>query len=84
MSGSATTSDLYSSGFFHPIVEKCEGCDRIVEKNDNRYCQSYAYPEAKWRIGLCNFATHVKREIVAGKVRVNPIKASKRGAGKKR
>ena len=78
----SAASDLHSSGFFNPIIEKCEGCERIVEANNNRYCQSYAYPEAKWRIGICNFATHKKPEITVGKVKINPLKASKRAAGR--
>ncbi|MDH3347484.1 MAG: PxxKW family cysteine-rich protein, partial [Desulfobulbaceae bacterium] len=35
-------------------------------------------PEAKWRLGMCNFATHAKPEIKVVKVKINPLKASKR------
>ncbi len=70
---------LYSSGFFNTITEKCEGCDRIIEVESNKYCQSYAIPEAKWKLGICNFATHVKPEIKAVVVKINPLKAAKRG-----
>ena len=70
---------LYSSGFFTPITEQCDGCDRIIEVESNKYCQSYAIPEAKWKLGICNFATHVKPEIKTVVVKINPLKAAKRG-----
>lgn len=73
-----------ASGLFSPIDEKCNGCDRIVEVNAVQYCKTYASPAAKWRLGICNFATHVKPEIVTAKTRVNPLKASKRAMAKKK
>lgn len=79
-----TASELHSSGFFHPIIDKCEGCDRIVDANNNKYCQTFAFPEAKWRLGICNFATHKKPEIVVAKIKVNPLKAAKRASGGKK
>lgn len=67
-----------------PVVESCEGCERIMEIQGEKYCTSYAKPSAKWRHGACNFATHVKASIdKQGKVKVNPIKASKRAARKR-
>ncbi|MFH1217402.1 MAG: PxxKW family cysteine-rich protein [Pseudomonadota bacterium] len=79
-SNAPAASELHSSGFFNPIIEACEGCDRIIEANSNKYCQTYAYPESKWRLGFCNFATHKKPEITVGTAKVNPLKASKRAA----
>lgn len=73
----------YSDGTFQPVVEACQGCERIVEENGSQYCQSYAKPEAKWRLGLCNFATHKKPEIKVAKIRVNPLKAAKRASKSK-
>jgi hypothetical protein len=70
----------YADRNFRPIIEKCEGCERIVEDAGNQYCRSYLQPEAKWRLGLCNFATHVKPEIKVAKVRINPLKAAKRAS----
>jgi len=65
----------------HPIVEKCEGCDRTKEVEGVKYCSSYPLPERKWGQTVCNFATHVKAEKdTGGKVKVNPLKASKRAA----
>jgi hypothetical protein len=66
---------------FQPVVEKCEGCERIKEDNGLRHCTSYADPAAKWDMGVCNFATHVKASVdKEGKIKVNPLKASKRAA----
>ena len=65
----------------HQVVEQCEGCERIHTVDGERYCSSYPKPEAKWRHGACNFATHVKADMdKEGKVKVNPLKASKRAA----
>lgn len=83
-SNASAANELHNSGFFNPIIDECEGCERIVEANSNKYCQSYAYPEAKWRLGICNFATHKKREIAAVTIKVNPLKAAKRASGKKK
>ncbi|MEW6593447.1 MAG: PxxKW family cysteine-rich protein [Thermodesulfobacteriota bacterium] len=77
-------TEKYVSGAFQPVIDKCEGCGRIVEANAQRFCQAYAVPSAKWRLGICNFATHVKPEIVTAKTRVNPLKASKRAAAGKK
>jgi len=74
--------NLYASGIFNPVIEKCDGCDRVVEVEAAKYCKTYSTPAAKWKLGICNFATHVKPEIVTSTVKVNPLKASKRAAGK--
>lgn len=70
----------FSSDMFEPIVEQCEGCERIVEVEDNKFCNTYAHPGAKWRLGICNFATHSKPEVKVVKVRINPLKAAKRAS----
>ncbi|MEJ2058408.1 MAG: PxxKW family cysteine-rich protein [Desulfofustis sp.] len=70
-------------GTFKPVVDKCEGCERIVEEGGVKYCKTYANPEAKWRLGICNFATHQKPEIKVATVRINPLKASKRASKRK-
>jgi hypothetical protein len=79
----AADIQMYTSGMFNPIIEKCDGCERIIEAESTKYCKTYTRPEAKWRLGMCNFATHVKREITTTTVKINPIKASKRAMGKK-
>ena len=62
-----------------PVVEKCEGCDRVRTFEEQQFCGSYPNPAKKWFDGRCNFATHIKTE--SGKAaKVNPLKASKRAA----
>ncbi len=73
----------YSERSFKPVVEKCEGCERIVEESGSQYCKSYLQPESKWRLGICNFATHAKPEINVITVRINPLKAAKRASANK-
>ncbi len=75
--------EKFSEGGFEPISEKCEGCERIVEVADAKYCNTYVKPDAKWRLGICNFATHAKPEVKVVKVRVNPLKAAKRASKRK-
>ncbi len=70
----------YSDGRFQPVVEKCEGCERIVEASGKHYCQTYLNPNAKWRLGICNFASHVRPEIKVATIKVNPLKAAKRAS----
>lgn len=74
----------YSDGRFQPVIDKCEGCERVVEANGSKFCQTYLYPQAKWRLGICNFATHVKPEIKVVTVKVNPLKAAKRASKSKK
>ncbi len=64
-----------------PVIDKCEGCGRIKEHDGGKFCASYPIPEKKWHLGACNFATHVRAELdKGGKVKINPLKASKRAA----
>jgi hypothetical protein len=74
----------YSAGSFQPIAEQCEGCERVVSEGGTTYCKTYVNPAAKWRIGICNFATHAKPEIKMVKVRINPLKAAKRASSSRR
>ena len=72
----------YTTGQFQQIIDKCEGCERMVEVEAANSCSTYAMQEAKCRLGLCNFATHVKPEISVSTLKINPLKASKRAATK--
>lgn len=72
----------YNGGSCHPVVETCEGCQRVKELETGRYCSTYPNPAQKWKTGNCNFATHIKVEKVQQQNKVNPIKASKRLKGK--
>ena len=67
-------------GECRPIVDECNGCERILEINGVKYCSVYPIPEVKWKNGLCNFATHKKPVYVEESKRINPLKASKRAA----
>jgi hypothetical protein len=70
----------FNGGACNPVVDTCEGCQKIKELPTGRYCASYPNPAAKWKTGNCNFATHIKVEKAQPQGKVNPIKASKRGA----
>ncbi|MFH2122810.1 MAG: PxxKW family cysteine-rich protein [Pseudomonadota bacterium] len=72
----------YSERNFKAVIDKCIGCGRIVEEAGVQFCKTYMQPEAKWRIGICNFATHAKPEINVVTIRVNPLKAAKRASAK--
>lgn len=66
----------------HPIVDKCEGCGYVEEYPSGKYCKKFAAPEMKWSLGMCNMATHAKIEEKVETKKVNPLKASKRAAGR--
>ena len=63
-----------------PIIDKCEGCERIRAFEEEKFCSSYPAPERKWVGGLCNFATHATLEATGKQAKVNPLKASKRAS----
>ncbi|MDR3176832.1 MAG: PxxKW family cysteine-rich protein [Desulfovibrio sp.] len=71
---------LYNGVIFQPIIDKCEGCGRVREFADSRYCSSYPMPTAKWSLGMCNFSTHTRTSTGGAQTKVNPLKASKRAA----
>jgi len=68
----------FEGGVCQPVVEACDGCDRINEFSAGLYCSAAPEPAAKWKNGRCNLATHVKEEVVVTKEKINPLKASKR------
>jgi len=70
-----------------PITEKCEGCARILVQFGIRQntCTACCFPTAKWKNGICNLATHVRKGMSderAESKMLNPLKASKRSMGK--
>jgi len=69
----------YNGGVCHQVIEECEGCKRTAELSSGWYCKACPEPLAKWKNGNCNLATHVKVESTEKKVKLNPLKASKRG-----
>ena len=83
----STNGCTYAGKTCYPIVEGCNGCNRVMTLSNGVYCTTYADPASKWAIGSCNFATHVKIETKQEEVKMkNPLKASKKaaGAGKKK
>jgi len=76
----AGKSKKYAERSFQPVIEQCDGCERVVGEDGASYCTTYVNPAAKWRLGMCNFATHAKPEIKVVKVRINPLKAAKRAS----
>ncbi|GAB7080538.1 PxxKW family cysteine-rich protein [Megalodesulfovibrio paquesii] len=77
-----TEEGVFLNGvLMEPIIDKCEGCERSKDVEGVSICTSYSLPASKWRLGACNFATHVKATVdKSGKVKINPLKASKRAA----
>lgn len=75
-----TAEGVMLNGFvLQPIVEQCEGCERVRTFEEEKFCSSYPSPERKWAAGRCNFSTHIKASAAA-QAKVNPLKASKRAA----
>ena len=71
---------VYKGAVFSTVIDKCEGCGRIRDFEGAQYCSSYPMPNAKWAMGVCNFATHAKTTNGGAQAKVNPLKASKRAA----
>ena len=65
------------------IIESCEGCTRTLEFPPESICSNFPYPAQKWQNANCTMATHVKKAQKAEEQKINPLKASKRAAGKK-
>ena len=81
--GAKMTADglLFKGAILEPVIEKCDGCERALDFEGSNYCPSYAQPTKKWAHGVCNFATHVRAGVdKEGKIKINPLKASKRAA----
>ena len=76
------TGCSYNGGKCYTIVENCDGCTRVVVFETGKYCASFPYPEQKWQKGTCPMSTHVKK-TAKEEQKINPLKASKRNAGKK-
>ncbi len=67
----------FTGGSCVAIIEKCEGCNKILESATGRFCKVYPDPIAKWSLGGCPTASHLKREVKEEQ-KINPLKASKR------
>ena len=71
----------FTGGSCVPIVEKCDGCNKVLETAGGKYCKVYPDPTAKWLTGNCPTASHIKREVKEEQ-KINPLKASKRASKK--
>ncbi|MFP4476166.1 MAG: PxxKW family cysteine-rich protein [Desulfatibacillaceae bacterium] len=69
----------YNGGACLTIIEDCQGCQRIVETESGSYCKSCPEPAMKWKVGPCNLATHITRQVAA-QAKINPLKASRRAS----
>ncbi|MBD3398378.1 hypothetical protein GF413_04895 [Candidatus Micrarchaeota archaeon] len=74
----------FNGGQCHTVVEQCEGCSRTQTIGDKTFCTVAPEPAVKWITGPCNFATHIERSKAELAQKLNPLKASKRAAGKKK
>ncbi|MCD6153702.1 MAG: PxxKW family cysteine-rich protein [Syntrophobacterales bacterium] len=72
----------FNGGSCHQIIDKCEGCNKIIEYATGKYCMIYPNPAGKWAIGGCPSASHIKNDAGARDQKINPLKASKRAARK--
>ena len=70
----------FPGGTCHQIIDKCEGCARVIELETGKYCSIYPFPKIQWDMGVCNMATHHKREEKKEETFLNPLKAAKRMA----
>ena len=70
----------FNGGTCHTIIEQCEGCQKVNEFPTGMYCLVFPDPAAKWRVGNCSMATHLKKKVSKGNGKINPLKASKRQA----
>ena len=68
----------FNGGNCHTIIDKCEGCNKIIDCPAGQYCKVYPEPASKWLSGNCPTASHIKREIIESTQKLNPLKASKR------
>ncbi|HPA13874.1 MAG TPA: PxxKW family cysteine-rich protein [Desulfobacterales bacterium] len=70
----------YNGGSCREIVEQCKGCNRVMEVSSGFYCAAFPDPSLKWKNGKCNLASHVASASASTTVKLNPLKASKRGS----
>jgi len=77
------TGCSYNGGQCYPIVENCQGCSKVIEFQTGLFCTSFPFPAQKWQKGVCPTATHVKKVVQVETQAINPLKASRRNAGKK-
>lgn len=70
----------YNGGSCREITEQCKGCGKSFEYSSGWYCSVAPDPFKKWKMGTCNLATHIAKNVTDKKAKINPLKASKRGS----
>jgi len=71
----------FNGGKCYPIVDRCQGCERVMLFPAGNYCIACPDPETKWASRDCNLATHIVKEKAPEVAKaVDPLKASKRKA----
>ena len=71
----------YNGGTCYPIVDSCNGCDRVVEYPTGLYCKAYSEPALNWASVSCTIANNVKKNNGTRETKkINPLKASKRNS----
>ncbi len=70
----------YNGGICLEVVDNCNGCNRSIEFESGWYCSAFPEPATKWKNGDCNLASHTTDKTVKATGKINPLKASKRGA----
>jgi hypothetical protein len=73
----------YNGGRCYTVVESCDGCGRVIETVAGKFCTNFPAPQQKWQASSCSMATHLKKAAKVEAQKINPLKASKRAAGKK-
>jgi len=53
----------FNGGSCHQIIDKCEGCNKIIEYATGKYCMIYPNPAGKWAIGGCPSASNKKEPV---------------------
>ncbi len=70
----------FNGGKCYPIVDRCQGCQRVSTFPAGEFCLACPDPATKWSNRNCNLATHLVKEKVEAAKAVDPLKASKRKA----
>jgi hypothetical protein len=70
----------FNGGTCHPIIDKCNGCQKAKQFSSGVYCLMFPEPSVKWRTGSCNMATHIVKAPMKETPKLNPLKASKRAS----
>ena len=73
----------YNGGKCHHHRRELRRMHQDARVPAGKYCSSFPYPAQKWQNASCSMATHVKKAQKAEEQKINPLKASKRAAGKK-